>query len=124
MEVMVIVTGPEPPLTMVRDVRLAKREKSGGGFTRRSMLTDWVEMALVPVTVIVKLPLAAVGLAVRDSVDVPGGLRALGVNVVTTPDGRPVTASVTRFVLPKLPPTNARSRTFTMPSLLMSASGS
>jgi len=117
-----MVTVPEPPLTMVRDVGFAKREKSGGGFTVRDMVTDWVERALVPVTVIVKLPVAAVGLAVRDSVDVPGGLRALGTRVPVTPDGRPVTVSVTRFVLPKLPPTNARSWTFTTPSLLMSAS--
>lgn len=122
MEVMVMVTVPEPPLTMVRDVGFAKREKSGGGFTVRDMVTDWVERALVPVTVIVKLPVVAVGLAVRDSVDVPGGLRELGVKVAVMPDGVPVTVSATKFVLPKSAPTSARSKTFTTPSLLMSAS--
>lgn len=124
MEVIVIVTVPELPLMMVRDVGFARREKSGGGFTVRSMFTDWVELALVPVTVMVKLPVAAEELAISDSVDVPGGFKGLGVKVAMTPDGSPVTASVTRFVLPKLAPTNARSKTFTLPSLLMSASGS
>lgn len=92
--------------------------------TVRSMLTDWLEPVLVPVIVILKIPVAAVALAVSVSVEVPGGFRELGVRVTVTPGGTPVTASVTKFVLPKLPPTIVRSKMFTVPSWLMSAIGS
>lgn len=79
-------------------------------------------MELVPVIVTVKLPVVAEELAVRDSVDTPGGVSGLGVKMPVTPNGRPVTVRVTRLDLPKLAPTRAKSRMFTVPSLLTSAS--
>ncbi len=73
--------------------------------------------------VMVKLPVVAVGLAVKDSVDVPGGVSWVGVKVAVTPGGRPVADNVTRLYFPKLAATRAMSRISTVPSLLRSASG-
>ncbi len=91
----VMVTVLELPLGTETEVRLEAMVKSGASFTVRKMFTVWLRLPLVPVTVMVKLPVVAVELAVRERVEVPGGVTGLGVNEAVTPDGRPDAASVT-----------------------------
>ncbi len=99
-ELTVMVTVPEPPLGMVMEVGLAEREKSGAGLTVSTMLVEWVRLPLVPVMVMVNVPVVAVELAVRDSVEVPGGATGLGAKEAVTPDGRPVADRVTGLEKP------------------------
>ncbi len=95
----VMVTVADVPWVMFRTAGVAAMVKSGGTFTVREMVAEWVSVPAVPVTVMVKVPRAAFEFAVRVRVAVAcplaGGVAGLGVKASATPEGRPVAVRLT-----------------------------
>ena len=67
-------------------------------------MVEWVTLPLVPVTVIVRAPLAAFLLAVTVRVEVPAPVTEVGVKVAVTREPSPLTL---RFTVPVNPFTAA-----------------
>jgi len=100
--VIVILLVPLAPWLMVRLAGLADNEKSAvaTGFTVKAIATVWLRLPLVPVTVTVAAPVAALLDAARVSV-VLLPVVGVGLKLAVTPAGKPLAVNPT---LPVNPP--------------------
>lgn len=100
----VMVTFCTDPLWyIVREVELAEMVNSGFGFTASEILTEWTSPPLlVPPIVIVKLPSAAVEVAVNVTFGEHVGLQLEGVKTAVRPEGRLDTVKLTDRVSPEV----------------------
>ena len=89
-----LVTNPVPVPDLVR-VRVYVR-----GFTVNENVVVLVNELLIPVTVIVLVPIAAIELAVKVNTVEQVGLHDIGENEAVTPVGNPVTEYETASVVP------------------------
>jgi hypothetical protein len=89
----VTVLVPVFPWVMVKEVGESESEKSGAAFTVRAIVVVWVSVPETPVTVSVKVPVAAVLPAVR--VSVLEEVALVGLKLAVTPEGRPLTDRLT-----------------------------
>lgn len=91
---------PVAPPTMVNEVGDTLKVKSGAAVTAPAMVAECVSALEVPVSVRVKLPVAAAGAAVSARFCGVPGVRVSVAGFAVTPAGRPLTATATFPVKP------------------------